>query len=90
MNKLEFLEFAKLPIEEVAPKADRFALLAAACELADEDDFDGAEAALKTASKLFHPQDDWVFNTLYGATRCQIFYSKKNRNSSRKKGGETP
>lgn len=91
MNKLEFLEFAKLPIEEVAPKADRFALLAAACELADEDDFEGAEAAFKTASILFHPQDDWVFNTLYSAARYEVAWlQNKRRLAAKKKGRETP
>lgn len=94
MDRLEFLkdpEFAKLSIEEAAAKVDRFALLAAACELADSDDFEGAEAAFKTASTLFHPQDDWIFNALYGAARCQVEWSRKLRmKAAEKRGCETP
>lgn len=85
MDRLEFLEFAKLPVEKVAKGADRFALLAAACELAEADDFKGAEAAFNTASILFHPQDDWVFNTLYDATRCQVAWLNNKRNLAAKK-----
>lgn len=90
MDRLEFLEFAKLPVEEVAKGADRFALLAAACELADADDFKGADAVFNTASILFHPKDDWVFNTLYGVARCQVAWLKNSRHlAAKKKGRET-
>ena len=48
---------------------DRFKLLAMAC---DEDDEDNAWEIMRVASIIFHPQDDDVFNSLYGAAAMEI------------------
>ena len=56
----------------VEVSANCFELLALACKMADEGDEDAAEAALEIASKIYHPQNNWVFNRLYGAVRSEV------------------
>ena len=55
---------------------DRFKLLAMAY---DEDNKEKAMELLNVASIIFHPQDDEVFNTLYGTVAMAIAqnFSKK-------------
>lgn len=48
---------------------DRFKLLAIAC---DEEDEDKAWEIMHITSMIFHPLDDKVFNSLYGAVAMEI------------------
>ena len=54
---------------------DRFKLLAIAC---DENNEDNAWEIMRVASIIFHPQDDDVFNSLYGAAAMEITRKFKN------------
>ena len=50
-------------------KLDRFDLLALACRCEDKNE---AWELMNLASRLYHPQDDEVFNVLYGAVAMEI------------------
>ena len=87
MNELQIFnsnEFGQIRTTEINGKTeyivngtmiDRFKLLAIAC---DENNEDNAWEIMRVASIIFHPQDDDVFNSLYGAVAMEITRKFKN------------
>lgn len=57
---------------------DRYELLAFALRLSEESEKDAWEV-MNLASRLFHWQDDWAFDSLYGAAAMEItrWYTEK-------------
>lgn len=61
-------------------KINKFELLALAGKTSQKDEKQAWDL-MQLASQLFHPQNDWVFNTLYGAVAMDITRKKAYESS---------